>query len=68
MKVISTPDWLTQDIFDVFHMFLKDSKYDEEKPFVNFIMQQNHLRHPDAHAVSGHSTGSHSAGRSRKLC
>ena len=41
MKINSEADWLSQDIFDVFHMFLQGSKLDEEKPFVNFVMQQN---------------------------
>ena len=41
MKINSESEWLSQDIFDVFHMFLQGSKLDEEKPFVDFFMQQN---------------------------
>ena len=39
MKIICEPSWLMMDIFDVFHMFLPKSKYDENKPFVSFNMQ-----------------------------
>ncbi|MBO7526358.1 MAG: coproporphyrinogen dehydrogenase HemZ [Clostridia bacterium] len=41
MRVVSSPEWLSHDIYDVFHMFLNDCNLDENKPFVNFVMEQN---------------------------
>ena len=41
MRVISSPEWLSHDIYDVFHMFLNNCNLDENKPFVNFVMEQN---------------------------
>ena len=36
MKVITNYTWLAQDIFDLMHLFIQDSKLDEQKPFVYF--------------------------------
>ena len=41
MIISSMPDWLNHDIYDVFHMFISNSKLNEEKPFVSFVMQQD---------------------------
>ena len=41
MKINCNPEWLDHDIYDVFHIFSQNGKLDEEKPFVNFVMQQN---------------------------
>lgn len=36
MKIITNEQWLAQDMFDLVHLFIQDSKLDEEKPFVYF--------------------------------
>ncbi|MBE7082233.1 MAG: coproporphyrinogen dehydrogenase HemZ [Clostridiales bacterium] len=41
MKIITSHEWLAQDVFDLIHLFMQDSKLDEQMPFVNFDMQQN---------------------------
>ena len=43
MKIITEEQWLAQDIFDLFHLFVQNSKLDEEKPFICFDMQLNGL-------------------------
>lgn len=43
MKIITNQTWLTQDLFDLVHLYIQDSKLDEEKPFVYFTMSLNGL-------------------------
>ena len=38
MKIITNQTWLAQDLFDLVHLFIQESKLDEEKPFVYFDM------------------------------
>lgn len=41
MKILTNEQWLAQDLFDLVHLFIQDSKLDDEKPFVDFSMQLN---------------------------
>ena len=41
MKINTPNEYLSQDIYDIFHIFDQSIKLDEEKPFVNFNMQQD---------------------------
>lgn len=43
MKIITNEQWLAQDIFDLMHLFIQDSKLDEEKPFVYFDVKCDEL-------------------------
>lgn len=40
MKVISTHEWLSLDIFDMMHLFMQNVEQDESLPHVFFDMQQ----------------------------
>ena len=33
MKIITNQQWLAQDIFDLVHLFIQDSKLDEDIPY-----------------------------------
>jgi len=39
MKIITEQQWLALDLYDVMHLFIKNAKQDESKPFVHFSMQ-----------------------------
>ncbi len=41
MKIITKHEWLSQELFDLFHLFVPDSCLDENKPYMYFDMQQN---------------------------
>jgi len=39
MKIITEEQWLALDLYDVMHLFMKNLKQDENKPFIYFDME-----------------------------
>ncbi|MBE7074491.1 MAG: coproporphyrinogen dehydrogenase HemZ [Clostridiales bacterium] len=39
MKITTNETWLEQEIFDLIHLFMQETKLDDEKPFVKFFME-----------------------------
>lgn len=43
MKITSNISWLDLDVYDLFHLFIKDSKQDDQYPLINYEIHQNVL-------------------------